>query len=289
MKTLKASELILNADGSLYHINLRPGQLARKVILVGDPQRVPMVSGYFDHIEFEARNREIVTHTGSLNGVQISVMSTGMGPDNIDIVMNEIDALVNIDLNKRIIRNEHTSLEIIRLGTSGSLQADIPVDSFAMATHGLGMDGLLHFYRHGDVTDRVLTSAFIRQTDWPGSLAEPYVVKGSGMLAERVGAGLHQGITITAPGFYGPQGRALRLAPAFPDLNDRITAFRHEGHRVINFEMETSALYALGRLLGHETLTVCTVLANRVTDTYSADPKKSIKKLIELLLERISA
>lgn len=289
MKTLKASELILNADGSLYHINLLPGQLAGKVILVGDPQRVPMVSAYFDSIEFKGQNREIVTHTGVLNNVRISVMSTGMGPDNIDIVMNELDALVNIDLERRVVKEEHTSLEIIRLGTSGSLQADIPVDSFAMATHGLGMDGLLHFYRHGDVIDRELTTAFTRQTDWPEVLAEPYVVKGSDMLADRMGAGLHQGITITAPGFYGPQGRALRLEPAFPGLNDRITAFRHEGHRVINFEMETSALYALGRLLGHETLTVCTVLANRVSDTYSADPKKSIKKLIELLLERISA
>ncbi len=289
MKTLKASELILNADGSLYHINLLPGQLAGKVILVGDPQRVPMVSAYFDSIEFKGQNREIATHTGVLNNVRISVMSTGMGPDNIDIVMNELDALVNIDLERRVVKDEHTSLEIIRLGTSGSLQADIPVDSFAMATYGLGMDGLLHFYRHSDVIDRELTTAFIRQTAWPEALAEPYVVKGSGRLAERVGAGLHQGITITAPGFYGPQGRALRLAPAYPDLNDRITAFRHEGQRVINFEMETSALYALGRLLGHETLTVCTVLANRVADTYSADPKKSIKKLIELLLERITA
>lgn len=289
MKNLKPSELILNADGSIYHISLLPEQLARKVILVGDPKRVPVVSKYFDSIEYRGENREIVTHTGYIGNVPLTVMSTGMGPDNIDIVMNELDALVNIDLKTRTVKEQHASLEIIRLGTSGSLQADIPVDSFALGTHGLGMDGLLHFYRHGAVDDAEMAMAFIAQTDWPKAFPEPYVVKGSGSLAEKIGEGLHHGITITAPGFYGPQGRALRLPPAYPGLNDRITAFRYQGQRIINFEMETSALYALGKMMGHETITVCTVLANRVADTYSKDPKKTITGLVELLLERITS
>ena len=289
MKTLKPSELILNADGSIYHVKLLPEQLAHKIILVGDPQRVPVVSKYFDNIEFAGQNREIVTHTGYFNNQRLTVMSTGMGPDNIDIVMNELDALVNIDLKHRVLKQEHTSLEIIRLGTSGSLQADIPVDSFAMGTHGLGMDGLLHFYRHGVVDESEISEAFVEHTLWPEVFSRPYVVKGSWSLAERVGEGLHHGITITAPGFYGPQGRALRLLPAFPHLNERISSFRHGMHRIINFEMETSALYALGKLMGHETLTVCTVLANRVNDTYSKDPKKTITRLIELLLDRFTS
>ncbi|MDT8393436.1 MAG: nucleoside phosphorylase [Bacteroidales bacterium] len=288
MKKLKESELILNPDGSLYHINLGPGQLASKIILVGDPQRVSLISKHFDTVEYRTENREIHTHTGMLNNVRISVMSTGMGPDNIDIVMNEIDAVVNIDLNTRQPKARHTGLEIVRLGTSGSLQSDIPVDDFCMATHGLGMDGLLHFYRHSNVNEQEIADAFIRQTDWPHELAVPYVVKGSGRLAEMIGSDLHQGITITAPGFYGPQGRSLRLETAYAGLNDRITAFKHHHHRILNFEMETSALYAMGRLLGHQTLTVCTILANRVTGSYSHQPKRSIEKLIKLVLERLT-
>ena len=287
MKTLKPSELILNADGSIYHVKLLPEQLAHKVILVGDPQRVPVISKYFDKIEFRGENREIVTHTGYLGRHRLTVMSTGMGPDNIDIVMNELDALVNIDLKNRVVRPEHKSLEIVRLGTSGSLQADIPVDSFAMGTHGLGMDGLLHFYRHGAIDETEICKAFTEHTSWPPTFAKPYVVKGSESLARKVGEGLYHGITITAQGFYGPQGRALRLAPAYPGLNAKISSFRYGQHRIINFEMETSALYALGKLMGHETLTVCTILANRINDTYSKDPKKTITGLIELLLERL--
>lgn len=286
MKQLKESELILNEDGSLYHINLRPEQLAKKIILVGDPQRVPMISNHFDNIEYRVENREIVTHTGSLNNVRLSVMSTGMGPDNIDIVMNELDALVNIDLRTRTIKNKHTSLEIVRLGTSGALQADIPVDSFSMATHGLGMDGLLHFYRNTGISDEELTSAFIKQTTWPEEFSRPYITKGSEKLAAQIGEELIHGITITAPGFYGPQGRSLRLEAAYNGLNERISAFRFKDQRIINFEMETSALYALGRMMGHNTLTICTILANRMSETYSKDPKKTIMRLISLLLER---
>ena len=289
MKQLKESELILNADGSLYHINLRPEHLAGKIILVGDPQRVPMISGLFDRVDFVRENREIVTHTGILNNVRLTVMSTGMGPDNIDIVMNELDAVVNIDLEKRLVKEEHTSLDIIRLGTSGALQKDIPVDSFGMASYGLGMDGLLHFYQNNDITEDEMTAAFIEQTQWPKNLASPYIIKGSERLAKMMGEGLIHGITTTAPGFYGPQGRKLRLESAYTDLNDRISAFRYKDHRVINFEMETSALYALGRMLGHSTLTICTILANRMSETYSQNPKETITKLIKLVLERFTA
>jgi uridine phosphorylase len=288
MKRLKESELILNPDGSLYHINLRPEHLARKIILVGDPKRVPMISAFFDKIDYEFENREIVTHTGYLNKTRITVMSTGMGPDNIDIVMNELDALVNVDLITRTVKEKHTPLDIIRLGTSGAVQADIPVDAFAMAKYGLGIDGLLHFYKNEGVIDKQMADAFIQQTDWPEELAKPYVVKGSGALEKLMGEGFVKGITITAPGFYGPQGREIRLPAAYPNLNERITAFRYKDERIINFEMETSALYSLGKLLGHNTLTVCTILANRVNQTYTRKSKESIVKLIKVVLSRLS-
>jgi len=251
MKRLKESELILNPDGSLYHINLRPEHLASKIILVGDPQRVPMISSFFDKIEFIFENREIVTHTGFLNKVRLTVMSTGMGPDNIDIVMNELDALVNVDLITRQVKEDHTSLDIIRLGTSGALQADIPVDAFAMSTHGIGIDGLLHFYDHKEICDHEMARAFIEQTQWPVILAEPYAIEGSVALQEQLGEGFVKGITLTAPGFYGPQGREIRLKAAYPHLNERISAFRFGDQRIINFEMETSALFAMGKMPVH--------------------------------------
>lgn len=288
MKRLKESELILNPDGSLYHLLLRPEHLAGKIILVGDPQRVPLVSSFFDKVEFVFENREIITHTGYLNNVRLTVMSTGMGPDNIDIVMNELDALVNVDLNTRTIKEKHTSLDIVRLGTSGALQADIPIDSFVMATHGLGIDGLLHFYKHGDIGDEKMAGAFEKQVRWPKALPEPYVIKGSESLEAMLGEGFIKGITITAPGFYGPQGREIRLKAAYPEMNERISAFRYNDQRIINFEMETSALYAFGKMLGHNTLTVCSILANRINETYSQNPKEATLKLIRLLLGKLS-
>ena len=288
MKRLKESELILNPDGSLYHLLLRPEHLAGKIILVGDPQRVPLVSSFFDKVEFVFENREIITHTGYLNNVRLTVMSTGMGPDNIDIVMNELDALVNVDLNTRTIKEKHTSLDIVRLGTSGALQADIPIDSFVMATHGLGIDGLLHFYKHGDISDDKMAEAFEKQVRWPKALPEPYVIKGSESLEAMLGEGFIKGITITAPGFYGPQGREIRLKAAYPEMNERISAFRYNDQRIINFEMETSALYAFGKMLGHNTLTVCSILANRINETYSQNPKEATLKLIRLLWGKLS-
>jgi len=288
MKKLKESELIINPDGSLYHIRLRPEHLAKKIILVGDPQRVPMVSSFFDKVEFVFENREIVTHTGYLNKVRLTVMSTGMGPDNIDIVMNELDALVNVDLITRTIKEKHTRLDIVRLGTSGAVQADIPVDSFAMATHGLGIDGLIHFYKHRYACNRKMARSFIKQTRWPKALPEPYVIKGSSILESQLGEGFIKGITITAPGFYGPQWREIRLKSAYPGLNERITDFRYGEQRIINFEMETSALYAFGKMLGHNTLTVCSILANRVKETYSRNPKDITVKLTKLVLNRLT-
>jgi uridine phosphorylase len=288
MKKLTASELILNPDGSLYHIHLRPEHLAKKIILVGDPQRVPMVSAFFDKIDFMFENREIVTHTGYLNKERLTVMSTGMGPDNIDIVLNELDALVNVDLITRTIKPKHTSLDIVRLGTSGAMQADIPVDSFGLSTHGLGMDGLLHFYAHRYVCDRKMTEAFRKHTRWPKKLPSPYAVKASGILREKLGEGFIHGITITAPGFYGPQGREVRLKTAYPKLNQRISTFRYKDQRIINFEMETSALYALGKMLGHNTLTVCAIIANRMTEKYSRNPKEAVMRLTKLLLGRFT-
>lgn len=288
MKRLKESELILNPDGSLYHLLLRPEHLAGKIILVGDPQRVSLVSSFFDKVEFVFENREIITHTGYLNNVRLTVMSTGMGPDNIDIVMNELDALVNVDLNTRTIKEKHTSLDIVRLGTSGALQADIPIDSFAMATHGLGIDGLLHFYKHGDIGDEKMAGAFEKQVQWPKALPAPYAVKGSESLEAMLGEGFIKGITITAPGFYGPQGREIRLKAAYPEMNERISDFRYNDQRIINFEMETSALYAFGKMLGHDTLTVCSILANRINETYSQNPKEATLKLIRLLLGKLS-
>jgi len=288
MKRLKESELILNPDGSLYHLLLRPEHLAGKIILVGDPQRVPLVSSFFDKVEFMFENREIVTHTGYLNNVRLTVMSTGMGTDNIDIVMNELDALVNVDLITRTIKEKHTSLDIVRLGTSGALQADIPIDSFALATHGLGIDGLLHFYNHGDISDEKMAGAFEKQVRWPKALPAPYAVKGSESLEALLGEGFIKGITITAPGFYGPQGREIRLKAAYPELNEKISDFSYNDQRIINFEMETSALYAFGKMLGHNTLTVCSILANRVKETYSQNPKEATLKLTKLLLGKLS-
>lgn len=289
MKKLKESELILNPDGSLYHLHLRPEHIAEKIILVGDPQRVPIVSSLFDKVEYMFENREIVTHTGYLNGVRLTVLSTGMGTDNIDIVMNELDALVNVDLENRLPKEKHKSLDIIRLGTSGAVQDDIPIDTYALSTHGLGMDGLLHFYKHGDIDESEISEAFIQQTNWPKDLPLPYVTAGSQKLMKELGEGFIRGITITAPGFYGPQGRKIRLDAAYPDLNDRISAFRFGEQRIINFEMETSALYGLGKMLGHNTLTVCAVIANRRKETYSKDPKQAVLKLTKILLEKITS
>ncbi len=289
-KHFKESELILNPDGSVYHIGLKAENVAPTVIVVGDQHRVASISKYFDHIEFKTQHREFVSHTGTFNNKRITVLSTGIGTDNIDIVINELDAAVNIDLEKRIPKDTHTSLDIIRLGTSGALQPEIEVDTFVASAYGLGLDGLLNFYQYDEsILEKELAEAFIKQTGWNKKLPHPYIIKASEKLLAKVAGGLTQGITATASGFYGPQGRELRIPLAFPELNERIENFSHQGHTITNFEMETSAIYALGKILGHNTLTVCDIIANRVNRTYSKDYKVSVEKLIQFALEKLTA
>lgn len=289
MNRIAESELILNPDGSIYHLKLKPENIADDIIVVGDPGRVPVISKYFDRIEFTQSNREIVTHTGYVGAKRLTVMSTGMGTDNLDIVINELDAIVNIDLEKRIPKTEHKALNIIRLGTSGAMQEDIPVGSYVMSSHGIGLDGLLRFYAAGaEVEDSELTMQFLSQTNWPNDLPKAYIVAGSAALMEKMKKGYVSGITATAPGFFGPQGRVLRLPLAYPDLNDRISAFAHKGYRITNFEMETSALYGLSKALGHNAMTVCAIIANRLRKEYAKDYKPSVTALIEDLLEKLA-
>lgn len=290
MNKLLPSELVLNADNSVYHLKLHPHQIADTIIVVGDPGRVEIISSYFDSIEHKVANREIVTHTGSLNGKRISVMSTGMGTDNIDIVLNELDALVNIDLAERTIKEEKKSLRIVRIGTSGSLQKDIPVDSFVVSSHGLGLDGLMNYYELELHSEEInLINAFYDQTGYHQSFARPYVVSGSEKLIAKFTSDCHTGITATAPGFYGPQGRVLRIPLKENQLNEKLNQFNYNDLRVVNFEMETSAIYGLSRALGHEACTVCAVVANRFTNEFSKDYKASVKKLIELTLEKLTS
>lgn len=283
------SELILNPDGSVYHLHLRPEQLAGNIIVVGDQGRVENVSAHFDKVEHHASNREFVTHTGTFKGQRFTVLSTGIGTDNIDIVLNELDALVNIDLGSRTIKERKTSLRIVRIGTSGALQGDIPVDSFVASSHGMGLDGLLNYYAGLDLCDEApIANAFMQHAGWMKGMPYPYVVKGSETLLQAIAHDQIQGITATAPGFYGPQGRQLRLAPALPDLNEKLGSFSHDGHRVTNFEMETSALYGLGKLLGHDCATICAIIANRVARKYSQNYKATVDDLIRLVLERMA-
>ena len=290
MSRIAESELIVNPDGSIYHLHLRPEHIADDIIVVGDPQRVEIISRYFDKIEHKISNREFVTHTGTIGNKRITALATGIGTDNIDIVMNELDAIVNIDLEKRRAKERHHSLNIIRLGTSGALQEDIPVDSFVFSQFGLGLDGLLNFYEDRDkVIDHELTEAFYDYSQWNKDLAKPYIVPASMELENKISEGMFKGITATAPGFYGPQGRVLRLPLMQKNINSSLENFSYRGHRVTNFEMETSALYGLGAMLGHNTATVCAIIANRYAKTFSKDYKKTVVKLIETLLERLTA
>ncbi len=282
--------MILNPDGSIYHLKLLPEQIADTIIVVGDQGRVAQVSGYFSRIDHKVQNREFLTHTGVYNGRRITAMSTGIGTDNIDIVINELDALANIDLAKRQAKDRHTGLRIVRLGTSGAVQPDIPVDTFVASAYGLGFDGLLNFYRIDEnILEQKLSDAFMAHTSWDPKLPYPYIVAASASLLQSLAGDLVSGITATANGFYGPQGRELRIPLAFPELNARIADFRSGGLRITNFEMETSALYALGKVLGHECLTICAIIANRVRKEYSEDYKQTIDRLIRQTLDRLTA
>ncbi len=288
-KIIPASELILHEDQSVYHLKIKPENLADTVILVGDPQRVETVSGYFDKIEFKGENREIRTHTGTLNKKRLTVMSTGMGVDNIDIVLNELDALVNIDLETRTANDKHKTLTFFRLGTSGALQPEVPPNAFVLSEYGLGLDGVLRYYQNAEkVIDNELSRAFISHAQWPSDLPKPYAVQSSESLFNLFKDHFITGITATAAGFYAPQGREIRLPLAYPEINNKMQEFSYRNRKIVNFEMETSALYGLSRLLGHHALTMCVAIANRNKHNFNQDYKTAIKKLIELLFEIIT-
>jgi len=281
------SELIISPEGRIYHLDLLPTDIADNIIVVGDQERVERVSSYFDTIEVKISKREFVTHTGTIRGKKITVLSTGIGCDNIDIVINELDALVNIDFKTRLPNKQHRVLNIIRLGTSGSLQEDIPVDSFVISTFGLGFDGLLSFYdaKYDDIEDE-LKKEFLSQIQWDNDINTPYFVQGDDMLIKAIGKGMHSGITATANGFYGPQGRVLRLPAKIPTLNEQLFNFKYKDFRITNFEMETSALYGLCAMLGHRSCTVCAIIANRFKKEYSKDYKKTVDLLIQNVLSK---
>ena len=287
---IKESELILNPDGSIYHLNLRPEQVADTIILVGDPNRVPRVSAYFDTIEFSTQKREFCTHTGTYKGKRLTALSTGIGPDNIDIVINELDALFNIDLHTRKPKERLTSLNIVRFGTSGSLQADIPVDSFVLSSHGLGMDNMLHAYKDApNVREIAIEEAFMAHTQWNTDKGRPYIVGCGETLKQRLLTDkVFEGITGTAPGFYGPQGRMLRLPVQDPTLNDKLHSFNYKGYRMTNLEMETSAIYGLSKLLGHQAVSLNAIIANRTAGTFTKDTKKVVENLIVYGLEQLA-
>ena len=286
---IQASELILNPDGSVYHLNLKPEHIAHDIIFVGDQNRVEKISSQFDTIEFSFQKREFKTHTGTLNGKRISVISTGIGPDNIDIVMNELDALVNIDLITRQPKTTLTSLNIVRIGTSGSLQADIPVDSFVMSKYGLGLDNMLRSYLVDEISNTNMEEAFINHTHWDFRKGSPYAISCSEKLEQLIESDkIHKGITATAGGFYGPQGRVLRLEIQDKNLNSKMDNFKFEGNRITNLEMETAAIYGLSKLLGHNALSLNAIIANRATGTFSEDPYKAVDELIKYTLEKLT-
>jgi len=287
MSKIAESELILNPDGSIYHLNLKPENIATDIIFVGDQNRVPKISKHFDTIEFETQKREFRTITGTYKGKRISVISTGIGPDNIDIVINELDALVNIDLETRTIKKEHTKLNIVRIGTSGSLQNHIPVDSFVLAKYGLGFDGMLLAYDCEDILETEIENAFIEHTNYCSKKSRPYIVKNSEILEKKlISEKVFAGITGTAGGFYGPQGRVLRLAIQDPKLNNKIDSFNFNGVTITNLEMETSAIYGLCKLLGHEACSMNAIIANRANGTFSEDPYKPVEELIIYTLDK---
>lgn len=286
----KASELILNPDGSIYHCNILPEELADLIIFVGDPDRVPRVSKYFDSIELKKQKREIVVHTGKLNGKRITAISTGMGTDNIDIVLSELDALANIDLKTGEVQDKKRKFQIVRLGTSGALHKDIPVDSYVISSHGLGFDGLLHFYKDSEkYRDLELEKAFMDFSNWDSDKAKPYFVEGSKSLRDLLkNDQTHIGITATANGFYGPQGRYLRLEPKPDDIQGFLGGFSYKNQRITNFEMETSGIYGLAKMLGHEALSLNCIVANRAAGEFSEDPYSSVDKMIQYALGRLT-
>ncbi len=289
MRKMKNAELVLNSTGAVYHLNLFPGDVSETIFLVGDPGRAKIIADHFDEIELSKSNREINTFTGYYKGKRLSVLSTGMGTDNIEIVVNELDALFNIDFKTKLPKDTVTSLNLIRIGTSGALQADIPVDqSYVVSAYALGLDGLAWFYEDGPhVIEEALTNEFIDTMKWDADLPKPYAIKGSDYLIKTLSGDWRKGITLTAPGFYAPQGRELRLKVKDNTIIDRARQFGFEGYQVTNFEMETSALYSLSAMLGHEAMTVCDIIANRISDNFNPNYKVSMENLIQEMLDRV--
>ncbi len=285
---IPASELIINPDGSIFHLHIKPEQLAQKVILVGDPGRVETIGSRFSKIEARGENREFKWITGYYLNKYITVLSTGIGTDNIDIVVNELDALANIDFETREIKEDLTTLEIVRIGTSGGLHGDVPVDSFLLSERSIGFDGLLNFYDGRDaICDLEFEKYFKDYVGWKQNLTSPYVIDSSNELIERFDSKeVIKGSTISAPGFYGPQGRQLRLQTMDPGLNDKLADFNFKGKIITNYEMESSAIAGLSKLLNHKALTLCVIIANRVTKTYSSNYKQAVEKLIDYVLDR---
>ena len=289
MCVIPSSELIINADGSVFHLHLKPEELADVVLLVGDPGRVELVSSMFDEVRVRVQNREFVVHTGSYKGKEISVLSTGIGTDNIDIVVNELDALANIDFKTRKPKAEHKALNLIRVGTSGSIQRFVEIGTTVMSAISIGFDGLLNFYdRRDEVSLLDYEKAFIQHTGWNEQLAKPYFVRSSEKLISLFSDSAVRGITISAPGFYGPQGRVLRLPLAMPDLNQKVESFRYGEEYITNIEMESSALAGLSRLLGHEAITLCFIIANRVSLSALSDYKVAMHETLRMVLDKVS-
>ena len=286
--SIKQSELILNPDGSIYHLNLRPEHIAEHIIFVGDQDRVDKVTQHFDSIEFTTQKREFKTTTGIYKNKRVSVISTGIGPDNIDIVINELDALVNIDLETRIIKKNHTQLNIVRIGTSGSLQKDIPIDSILLSSHALDINGMLRSYQVDEISHSEIEDAFVKHTNWNPKKTYPLIVSNSKELSEKIASEkTFTGITATAGGFYGPQGRVLRLALQDSELNNKIDSFNFNGNTITNLEMETSAIYGLAKLLGHNAVSMNAIIANRANGTFSENPGKIVADLIKYTLDKL--
>lgn len=290
MKAISHTDLILNPDGSIYHLHLKPGDIADQVILVGDPGRVAQVSSHFDHVEHRKSNREFVSHTGTYRGKRITVLSTGIGTDNIDIVLNELDALVNVDLEKRMLKPEHSSLTLVRIGTSGALHADVSPGQSILTEIAGGFDGPYHFYKDpGKLNMEKLARAFMEHTAWKPSLTEPYFIKGSEhLLAKLQDPGIVSGITLSTPGFYAPQVRSIRLSPVDTELVSKLGTFSYKGMRINNFEMESSALYALSALLGHRAVSICVAIANRVSLEFLEEYHGAVDGLITLVLDKLT-
>ncbi|MGB2049516.1 MAG: nucleoside phosphorylase [Flavobacteriaceae bacterium] len=287
--SIKQSELILNPDGSIYHLHLRPEDLATTIITVGDPDRVDQVSKYFDHIELKQQKREFKTHTGLYKNQRITVISTGIGSDNIDIVLNELDALVNIDFETRTLKNKLTALNIVRIGTSGALQADIPVDSILMSTYGLDINGMLPSYKIETIRNKAFEKAFCMHTEWNNDRAQPVLVENSKALEHQLYENhILTGVTATCGGFYGPQGRMLRLEPKDSIFRNKLESFRYEDLKITNFEMETSAIYGLSKLLGHQACSMNAILANRANGSFSKKPDETIDNLIQYTLNKLT-